>query len=137
MYLTQVQLMNRQEFRVDTYRPVYEAAFFGGKFLRAFGPPLDYATGNWRALGGNPDVAPFLIDPVKPPHPNEAGWKDTVVAYPGEVMRIVVKRQQHRHGVVRNIGTLHDPAVSECDAAFQELFPTISLDPSAVSLDPL
>jgi FtsP/CotA-like multicopper oxidase with cupredoxin domain len=91
MHLTQVQLMNRQEFRVDAYKPVYEAAFPGGKFLRTFGPPLDYATGNRRALGGNPDVAPYLIDPVKPPHPNEAGWKDTVVAYPGEVMRIVVR----------------------------------------------
>jgi spore coat protein A len=28
---------------------------------------------------------------VRPPQPNEAGWKDTAVMYPGQVTRIVVR----------------------------------------------
>ncbi|MDP3298151.1 MAG: hypothetical protein Q8N09_11310 [Thermodesulfovibrionia bacterium] len=29
--------------------------------------------------------------PVIPPDPKEAGWKDTVIAYPGQVTRFVVR----------------------------------------------
>ena len=90
-HLTQVQLMNRQEFDLDEYQRVYEAAFAGGNFEPASGPPLHYTTGNRRAVGGNPDIGPYLKGPVKPPRPNEAGWKDTVVTYPREVMRMVVR----------------------------------------------
>ena len=42
-------------------------------------------------LGGNPDPAPFLLGAPRPPTRQESGWKDTVIAYPGEVTRIVVR----------------------------------------------
>jgi FtsP/CotA-like multicopper oxidase with cupredoxin domain len=90
-HLTQAQLMNRQAFRLQAYTRVYEGAFPGGNFVPTFGPPLDYSTGNPRALGGNPDITPYLIGKATPPEPNEAGWKDTVVAYPGQVTRIVLR----------------------------------------------
>jgi spore coat protein A, manganese oxidase len=37
-----------------------------------------------------PPPTPFLRGNAKPPAPNEAGWKDSVVALPGEVTRILV-----------------------------------------------
>ena len=105
-HLTQFQLINRQNFNVSKYNAAYAAAFPGsqtiidpmtglpyapGAYIPAFGPPLDYNIGNQRALGGNPDITPFLQGPVMPPAPNEAGWKDTVIMYPGQVTRIAVR----------------------------------------------
>lgn len=91
LHLVQFQLMNRQAFNVAKYETTYAAAFGGGVYQPGFGPPLDYHTGNARALGGNPDIVPFLKGPAKPPEPNEAGWKDTVVMYPGQVTRIAIR----------------------------------------------
>ncbi|HET8641751.1 MAG TPA: multicopper oxidase domain-containing protein [Pseudonocardiaceae bacterium] len=95
-HLTQVQLLNRQAFNVGQYTAAYDAAFpvppgSPGGYLPGYGPPLDYHTGNPGALGGNPDVTPFLRSVPKPPDANEAGWKDTVTMYPGQVTRIVVR----------------------------------------------
>ena len=91
LHLVQFQLMNRQSFDVKKYSTVYAAAFPGGTYQPGFGPPLDYNTGNPRALGGNPDITPYLKGPARPPAANEAGWKDTVIMFPGEVTRIVVR----------------------------------------------
>ena len=112
LHLVQFQLMNRQDFDVAKYNAAYLAAFPGGGYdplsatksyppgvyIPGFGPPLDYNTGNARALGGNPDIAlvskgkpAFLKGNPTPPLPQEAGWKDTVVMYPGQVTRIVVR----------------------------------------------
>ncbi len=105
-HLTQFQLINRQNFNTSKYNAAYAAAFPGsqtiidpmtglpyapGVYIPAFGPPLDYNTGNPRALGGNPDITKFLQGPVMKPNANEAGWKDTVVMYPGQVTRIAVR----------------------------------------------
>jgi spore coat protein A len=90
-HLTQFQLMNRQNFNVNKYSKAYAAAFPGGAYLDGYGPPLDYNTGNPRALGGNPDIVPFLQGPIRPPDANEAGWKDTVIMLPGQVTRIAVR----------------------------------------------
>ncbi len=90
-HLTQFQLMNRQNFNVNKYNKAYAAAFPGGVYMGGYGPPLDYNTGNPRALGGNPDIVPHLQGPPRPPNPNEAGWKDTVSMLPGQVTRIVVR----------------------------------------------
>jgi spore coat protein A len=90
-HLTQFQLINRQSFNTKKYTQVYAAAFPGGLFIPAYGPPLDYNTGNPRALGGNPDITPFLQGSIMPPDPNEAGWKDTVRVLPGQVTRIAVR----------------------------------------------
>lgn len=90
-HLTQFQLINRQNFNVNKYNGVYNAAFPGGLFIGGYGPPLDYNTGNPRALGGNPDITRHLQGPVMPPNANEAGWKDTVIMYPSQVTRIAVR----------------------------------------------
>jgi spore coat protein A len=102
LHLVQFQLMNRQRFDVGGYTAAYNAAFpgiagdpVGGMFIPAFGPPLDYnATNGDGAVGGNPAIGPFLNAkkwPAVPPLPSEAGWKDTVIMYPGEVTRIIVR----------------------------------------------
>ena len=108
----QFQLLNRQNINAAKYTAAYDAAFPGGGYdpmtgqpypagvyIPGFGPPLDYTTGNARALGGNPDVAAkdakgrflYLKGAPTPPLPQEAGWKDTVVMYPGQVTRIAVR----------------------------------------------
>jgi spore coat protein A len=90
-HLTQFQLMNRQAFNTNKYAKTYAAAFPAGTYVPGYGPPLDYADGNSRALGGNPDIVPHLQGPARPPAANEAGWKDTIIAYPGEVTRFAVR----------------------------------------------
>ena len=90
-HLTQFQLINRQAYRVPAYFAAYEAAFPNEVYVPGDGPPLDYYMGNWRALGGNPDVTPYLKGLPFPPNANEQGWKDTVMAPPGMVTRIAVR----------------------------------------------
>jgi spore coat protein A len=90
LHLVQFQIVNRQGFNASNYNKAYALAF-GGVFKPGFGPPLDYNTGNPRALGGNPDVVPFLQGPIRPPSVQEIGWKDTVMAPPGMVTRIMVR----------------------------------------------
>jgi FtsP/CotA-like multicopper oxidase with cupredoxin domain len=105
LHLVQFQLMNRQNYNFNKYNKAYNAAFPGttaidpmtglphpaGVFIGAYGPPLNYNTGNARAVGGNPDVRPFLQGLAMPPLPQEAGWKDTVIMYPGQITRIMVR----------------------------------------------
>ncbi|MDD5617162.1 MAG: multicopper oxidase domain-containing protein [Candidatus Methanoperedens sp.] len=105
LHLVQFQLVNRQNFNKNNYIGAYAAAFpvpAGGvaAFIPAFGPPLHYTNGTTFAatpvklttfLGGNPDVMPFLQGAVMPPATNEAGWKDTIMALPGQVTRIMVR----------------------------------------------
>jgi len=95
LHLTQMQLMNRQDFNADAYSAAYEAQFPGGKFVQGFGPPLDYRQDrnalSGGKVGGNPDVRPYLAGNPEPPLPQEAGWKDTVIAYPGQVTRLVMR----------------------------------------------
>jgi spore coat protein A len=90
-HLAQFQLISRQNFNTNKYTGAYAAAFPGGAFVPAYGPPLDYNTGNTRALGGNPDITPFLQGPIMLPDPNEAGWKDTVHVLPGQVTRFAIR----------------------------------------------
>jgi spore coat protein A, manganese oxidase len=111
LHLVQFQLLNRQNFDTAKYTAAYNAAFPGGGYdpmtgqpypagvyIPSFGPPLNYNTGNTRALGGNPDIAAmakgkllYLKGAPIPPLPQESGWKDTVIMYPGQVTRIVVR----------------------------------------------
>ena len=90
-HLVQFQLINRQRFDDVAYAAAYAAAFPGGAYIPAGGPPLDYNTGNPRALGGNPDIRPFLRGCWSVPKLNEAGWKDTIMSPPGYVTRIAVR----------------------------------------------
>ena len=90
-HLIQCQILNRQAFNVKGYTAAYNAAFPGGVYLPGYGPPLDYNTGNPNALGGNPDITPFLVGAAVPPAANEAGWKDTMQCPPGTVTRFVAR----------------------------------------------
>ncbi|MCK7476390.1 MAG: multicopper oxidase domain-containing protein [Candidatus Moduliflexus flocculans] len=92
LHLVQFQLMNRQNFNLNKYLKTYAAAF-GGIVREADGPPYAYAPSALTGMkyGGNPDVTPWLQGPLLRPLPQEAGWKDTVVALPGQVTRIVVR----------------------------------------------
>jgi spore coat protein A, manganese oxidase len=116
LHLVQFQLISRQGFDVKAYNAVYNAAFPGGgwdpmlgaacaagAFCPGFGPPMDYRAANNPLSGGkdggNPDVAAigkngkplYLSGKPAPPAANEAGWKDTVIVYPGQVTRIAVR----------------------------------------------
>jgi FtsP/CotA-like multicopper oxidase with cupredoxin domain len=92
LHLTQFQLLNRQTFDTKKYTSAYNLAFATKLFQPGFGPPSDYNTLNADgAVGGNPAVTPFLKSAAKAPNPNEAGWKDTVLALPGQVTRIAVR----------------------------------------------
>jgi FtsP/CotA-like multicopper oxidase with cupredoxin domain len=111
LHLVQFQLLNRQSFDTGKYNAAYAAAFPGGGYdhmtgaaypagvyIPGFGPPLNYNTGNPKALGGNPDVNAvsgkknvYLLGKPTAPLPQESGWKDTIVAKPGEVTRILVR----------------------------------------------
>lgn len=90
-HLVQCQILNRQKFNVNNYTAVYNAAFPGGVFIPEYGPPLNYNTGNPQALGGNPDITPFLAGAPVAPLVNEAGWKDTMQCPPGMVTRFVAR----------------------------------------------
>ncbi|MBI5696332.1 MAG: multicopper oxidase domain-containing protein [Nitrospirae bacterium] len=91
LHLVQFQLLSRQDFDVAGYDTLYQSLFPGGAFVPGFGPPLNYKAGNANALGGNPDVTPFLLNTPTGPDANELGWKDTVRMMPGQVTRIVVR----------------------------------------------
>jgi spore coat protein A len=106
LHLVQFQLLSRQPFDARKYMAAYDAAFPGGVYIPAYGPPLDYAgpstdpvTGGDAmkcselnaVCGGNPDVTPYLLGARNGPLPYENGWKDTVIMYPGEVTRIAVR----------------------------------------------
>jgi FtsP/CotA-like multicopper oxidase with cupredoxin domain len=105
-HLTQFQLISRQNFNVKNYTAAYAAAFPGGGmdymlmqpflpgvYMAAYGPPLNYnpSVVSGGKYGGNPDITPFLQGKAIPPAANEAGWKDTVMALPGQVTRIAVR----------------------------------------------
>jgi spore coat protein A, manganese oxidase len=105
VHLVQYQIVNRQMFNMTQYLNAYNGAFPattfqdpltgqqvsypGGVYIPAYGPPMPY--NSTAKLGGNPDVAPYLQNNVIPPDPNEAGWKNTIKMFPGQVTRIVVR----------------------------------------------
>jgi len=105
-------VISRQPFDLTTYLADWIAAFPGGTFnghtfppgvyIPGFGPPLPYNVPNSAgALGGNPnfDIAKYLLQgacaggacPVRAPDPNDAGWKDTIKMFPGEITRIALR----------------------------------------------
>ncbi|HEX5131233.1 MAG TPA: multicopper oxidase domain-containing protein, partial [Candidatus Krumholzibacteria bacterium] len=102
LHLVQYQILTRQKFNTNKYNRQYNNAFvaagFPGGFEGGWGPPLNYNTGVdpigkvWTtSLGGNPDVTPFLQGTPMPAKPNEAGWKDTFLMYPGEVTTVIAR----------------------------------------------
>jgi len=109
LHLEQFQILNRQNYNVAAYGGdsyisggAWDAAFpadtafnplcTGGVFCPGYGPPHDYNTPNADgAIGGNPAIGPYLMgDPIAP-NPEESGWKDEAKAFPGQVLRILVR----------------------------------------------
>jgi FtsP/CotA-like multicopper oxidase with cupredoxin domain len=96
-HLVSFQLIDRTPFNVAGYNLVYNAAFLpsniclGGIYCPGAGPPFPYNSPIAGAVGGNPDVTPFLLGPAVPAAGMELGWKDTVRMNPGEVTRILVQ----------------------------------------------
>ena len=107
-HLTQFQILNRQNYDITGYagddtRPGAWATAFpantafnplctGHVFCPGYGPPSGYNIPNDdEAIGGNPAISPFLMGDPIPPDPQESGWKDTAKAFPGQVLRILVR----------------------------------------------
>lgn len=72
------------------------------QFLPVSRRPIDSAaySARWAVLNGPPPLSrppcavpprDFYTGPARPPEPNERGWKDTIVVFPGEVTRIRVR----------------------------------------------
>lgn len=99
LHLVQFQIMGRQNFNLSNYNKAYNALFPGKLFIGGYGPPKPYdfyATApniplTGPVYGGNPDVTPYLQGPVRPASPNERGWKDTFIMYPGQVTTVIVR----------------------------------------------
>ncbi len=120
-HLTQFQVLNRQDYDTDGtqgsnipggYPQAWGDAFlvdpnvpgnyvcgasYSGDPLNpcpSYGPPLPYTTLVNGAVGGNPDIDPFLLtgpSNITAPRPEESGWKDTAKALPGQVLRMLVR----------------------------------------------
>jgi spore coat protein A, manganese oxidase len=114
VHLAQSQILNRQAFHPTDYHATWNAAFpvscphIDG-FCPGYGPPRDYLTPNADgALGGNPAVGPiFMIQRETNPrsfhHIREnPEWKNTVKAFPHQVLRIVVRWTPSYVPVIRN-----------------------------------
>jgi FtsP/CotA-like multicopper oxidase with cupredoxin domain len=92
-HLTSFQVLDRTPFQAGQWIAAYDAALLGNGVLPGHGPPNPYSVRNADgAIGGNPAINPFLqLNSRRLPLPSEAGWKDTVITYPGEVTRIAVR----------------------------------------------
>jgi spore coat protein A, manganese oxidase len=77
LHLVQFQVLNRQKFKVADFMAVNYAG------LPA---PAGSEVGPWPA----PSADAFTYGPPVRPNANEAGWKDTVKANPGEITRLLV-----------------------------------------------
>lgn len=85
LHLVPFQILNRQKINGPQYLKAYLAK----------GPRqviIDHAVGGPTvpAAYPPPDPTPFAIGPAIAPAPNEAGWKDTVLVNPYEVVRLIV-----------------------------------------------
>lgn len=91
LHLIQFQVMNREGYNDVGYTAAYNALFPG--VIDGYGPPNNYNVPNGdNAIGGNPAVSTYLTPgTLTPPLPQEKGWKDVVLAYPGEVTRIIAR----------------------------------------------
>ncbi len=69
LHLVQFQILNRQPFDAAAYSDAWLA------YMQGAGP--------------RPLLDEYLAGPPRPPTPEEAGWKDTAIALPGEVLRII------------------------------------------------
>jgi spore coat protein A len=72
VHLVQFHIYNRQKFRADDYKKDY------GRWLAAGRPP-----------SGKPKLGTYLLGPPTPPEPQEHGRRDSFIALPQMVNRII------------------------------------------------
>jgi FtsP/CotA-like multicopper oxidase with cupredoxin domain len=82
LHLTQFRILNRQQFD----EPSYTAAVNAQLPSPGLPDPSVSGMGPWPALSANQ----YLLGKPTAPAANERGWKDTVIAPPGQVTRILV-----------------------------------------------
>ena len=92
-HLVSFQILDRTPFDSALWLAQYDALLLANGVLPGYGPPNQYNVKNGDgAIGGNPAINAFKFPALtRPPLPYEMGWKDTVIAYPGEVTRIAVR----------------------------------------------
>lgn len=102
IHLTQWQIVNRQKFDAAGYMAAYATAWLpkglpnfpaGATYPGGGGSPYPYDFNNGEGtVGGNPAIGPFL-DPngITLPKPQENGWKDAIIALPGEVSTYICR----------------------------------------------
>jgi FtsP/CotA-like multicopper oxidase with cupredoxin domain len=124
IHLIQFQVISRQPFDLTVYLADWIAAFPGGTFngfnfppgvyIPGFGPPRSYDVRNSAgAVGGNInfDAPKYTAQgacaggtcPSRAPEPLDAGWKDTIKMFPGEITRLAV-RWAPQHVSVAGVG---------------------------------
>jgi len=86
LHFAQFQVLNRQKFDAAAYI----VAAYGPVPPTTAWPTTGWPVPNTPVIGTSPSVTPFLMGGASTPAPNEQGWKDTIVAMPGEVTRILV-----------------------------------------------
>jgi len=89
IHLVEFQLEDRQDIDVERFKAYWES--LNGTTL-----PLDHPTirANVETAVFDPATGTthdFLTGPSEPPSPRESGWKDTFVAPPGKVTRILLR----------------------------------------------
>jgi spore coat protein A len=82
LHLVQFQVLNRQPVNTPAYLAASGYDVDGDQVLKEH----EVGEGSHPA----PAVTPYTLGAVQPPPANELGWKDTVVAPPGMVTRILV-----------------------------------------------
>jgi spore coat protein A, manganese oxidase len=70
LHLVMFRVLDRQPFDAEEFAEAQESYLLGGK------------------AGDPPDPSDFVLGDPLPPAPWETGWKDTVIAFPGEITRI-------------------------------------------------
>ena len=82
LHLVPFQILNRQKIDATQYLKAYNAvgsrmahSHSGDEMVPGYPPP---------------DPTPYAVGPARPPAPYEAGWKDTVIVNPNEVIRLLV-----------------------------------------------
>jgi FtsP/CotA-like multicopper oxidase with cupredoxin domain len=93
-HLTSFRLLDRTPISpVTPWINQYDALMAANGVVPGGGPPNQYNVLNADgAIGGNPPINSFLdLKNRRLPLPYEEGWKDTVIMYPGEVTRFVVR----------------------------------------------
>jgi len=101
IHLTQWQLVSRQKIDDLGYLNAYSAAWLprglgefpeGQEYPGGAGSPFPYDTLNSEgAVGGNPEITPFLLGNILPADLEENGWKDNVIVMPGEVTTFITR----------------------------------------------